>query len=260
MGVAVTMDPVIRELSRLDEIAREAGRIARSEREGVVRELKSDGSIVTNGDRAVERFLRSVLPVEWPGTNVWGEEFGHEPPGENGLWVLDPVDGTSNYSFGSPLWGVSIGLVSGAGHLCLGAIDLPDLRETYLTGLGHGAMVNGEPLPPIPPGPIEPWELVSYGEWILERYGSAALPGKMRYSGAFVIDGTFVARQRYRAMIGGTESLYDAAPAILMARELGAIVRYTDGAPLIEADLLGGGRIPGPWTILPSGADLHLDR
>jgi fructose-1,6-bisphosphatase/inositol monophosphatase family enzyme len=76
------------------------------------------------------------------------------------------------------------------------------------------------------------------------------LPGKLRLSGAFVVDGAFTAKQWFRCLIGVNERLYDVAASVLAARELGAIVTYMDGTAWHEQDLLNK-RIAEPWGILP---------
>lgn len=223
--------------------------MAQSERTRLVKGLKPDGSIVTNGDRAVETWLREKLPTLVPGTTVWGEEFGFDDAGPNGRWLVDPVDGTSNYAYGSPLWGVSIALEVG-GRLKLGAVNLPDLGELYLGEDGGGAFLNGEPLSPIVPGPIRPEELTSYNERVAGALTD--VPGKQRLSGAFVIDGTFTIRGRYRALVAMREKLYDVAACVVFARELGMDVRYVDGSPFQERELLVDRHIGRPWGILPA--------
>ena len=238
-------------LAELGRIAAEAGALAQSERGRLVRELKGDGSIVTNGDRAVETWLRKKLVELVPGSTVWGEEFGFEEAGPGGRWLVDPIDGTSNYAFGSPLWGVSIALEVG-GRLRLGAIHLADLGELYLAEDGEGAFCNGEAMASIEPGPIRPEELTSYNEHVAAIL--KGVPGKQRLSGAFVIDGTFACRGRYRALVAMRERLYDVAVCVLLARELGADVRYIDGSPFEERDLMQNERIGRPWGILPRGS------
>ena len=252
-------------LPRLSEIARKAGAIALEARNTPERSLKSDGSILTNGDRQVEEFLRKELVALVPGSTVWGEEFGFSEEGEGGLWLVDPVDGTSNYSFGSPLWGVSIGLLRGA-NLELGSVILPDLGEHYLSARGHGVTMNGEALPSIPTGQIKPFELVSFGDRVLRTYGcgeesaQSPLPGKMRHAGAFVIDGCFVATQRYRGLIGIRERLYDIAACVLFAQELGADVRYADGSPFDLTELKQNKKIDRAWIVFPAESGFLLDR
>ncbi|HZH98584.1 MAG TPA: inositol monophosphatase family protein [Fimbriimonadaceae bacterium] len=242
-------------LPELERIAREAGRIAQRARENFVRELKPDGSVVTNGDREVEVFLRRELTTLVPGSTVWGEEFGYEEEGPGGLWCVDPVDGTSNYSFGSPLWGVSIALIVGTRPV-LGAIGLPDLRELYLGADGAIVKRNGVPMPPVPPGPVEKHELVSYNDHIA-RMGQP-LPGKMRITGAFVVDAMFMLGQRFRGLIGYREKLYDMAATALFAQQLEADLRYADGTKMNIEDLKRDEKIAKPWIMFPRDADFYI--
>ena len=220
-------------------------------------ELKPDGSIVTTADREVEAFLRSELASAWPGTSFWGEELGRGEPSEAGHWLIDPIDGTSNFNFGSPLWGISVAFAVGD-KLELGAVWLPDLGESYLCEAGNGAFAGGVPMEPIPPGPVLKHQLVSCNELILRRYSPDQLPGKIRCAGAFVVDGTFTARQRYRGLIGFGEFLYDAAPCILIAQELGADIRWATGEPLPISELIAGRRMTPAWFIFPEGSGYLL--
>jgi myo-inositol-1(or 4)-monophosphatase len=236
-------------LPRLGEIANEAGQIAQKARSSPTRELKPDGSIVTNGDCLVETFLRKELKVLLPDSAVWGEEYGFSEEGTAGLWLVDPIDGTSNYSYGSPMWGVSIAFVRGS-EIELGAVALPDLKETYLAAKGLGVTANGTRLQQIPPGAIKNEELVSYSDRVLKI--CPVVPGKMRASGAFVIDGCFVASQRFRGLVGVREKLYDVAACVLFGLELGADIRYADGQPFNLKVLKKDVKIAKPWVIFPS--------
>jgi myo-inositol-1(or 4)-monophosphatase len=251
------VSPYANHLPALEEICNRAAEVALKAREELRRELKPDGSIVTNADRAVEEFLRRELTALIPGSTVWGEELGYEEEGSGGLWVVDPVDGTSNFAFGSPLWGISVGFLKGD-VIEFGAIHLPDLREVYLTSRGGGASCNGVKLKPIPPAPIRPEEPVSYNDGVVRKYGIAKLPFKQRCSGAVVIDAAFVAQQRFRAFIGMHESLYDFGPAMLMGWELGADVRYGDGTPIDIADLKRPGKTKKAWLLFPADTGFLL--
>lgn len=244
-------------LEPLSRCVEEAGRLAQRARETLSHELKADGSIVSVADREVEIFLRDALPKLVSGCGFWGEEFGFEPEGPEGLWAADPVDGTSNYVFGSPLWGISVALLR-RGEIELGCVVLPDLQETYVSARGGGVARNGLPLAPIPAGPIRRQELVSLNDTAAKALGSVRPPGRRRDIGAFVISGTFVLMQRFRGLIGIREKLYDCAPCILMARELGADVRFADGSELIVADHVRDKPIGKPWVIFPRDSGFLL--
>lgn len=245
-------------LAEFESLVREAGDLARRCREDLTKEFKPDGSVVTNGDRAVEEFLRPRLQALIPATGVWGEEFGQDVEGEGGLWLVDPIDGTTNYSLGSPLWGVSVGLIR-RGVLELGAVFLPDLGELVVSARGTGVSVNGQPMPPLSPGPIRPEDTFSIGDAAIRGFDPARWPGKLRCSGAFVIDGVFTATQRYRGLVGYRERLYDVAPCVLFGLELGAVVSYADGTAFACAELLHGRQIDKPWVVLPPESNFRFD-
>jgi fructose-1,6-bisphosphatase/inositol monophosphatase family enzyme len=250
------MGQVSQRAAALGQIARFAGSLAQTARKNLVSELKSDGSIVTNADREVETWLRKELPKFQGQTGFWGEEFGFEEPQSEGLWVVDPVDGTSNFRFGSPLWGVSIGLIKN-GEVRLGAVYLPDLDELYLGERGGGSFLNGERIPQIPSGPIQSYELVGYSDNILRLYPEMKIPGKMRLTGSFVVEGTFVPVQRFRGLVGYRERLYDIAACLVIAGEAGADIRYGDGAEFLIQDILKPCQINKPWIIFPKESGFH---
>ncbi|MCE9557801.1 MAG: inositol monophosphatase family protein [Armatimonadetes bacterium] len=241
----------------VEVLVKKAGEIALRVRGDHNRQLKADGSIVTLADREIETMLRRELVNLVPGTEVWGEEEGHSHPGENGLWLVDPVDGTSNYSFGSPLWGVSVGLYQ-AGKIVVGAVCLPDLRETLSAHLGGGATLNGVELAPIQPGAITRSELVSYNDDTLLSCPTENIPGKMRYNGAFVVEAAFVAKGVYRGMISHRANLYDIAASKLIVEELGAEVRYFDGTELDLETIIRETRIERPFTMFPKDSGCNL--
>lgn len=218
-------------LKETEALTRHASQIALQARTRLVPELKPDGSIVTNGDREVETFLREELLKLTPGAGFWGEEFGFSPPTDQGFWLLDPIDGTSNYRFGQPLWGVTVGFMHG-GRLRVGCLDMPDLDCFLSAAEGQGATRNGVVLPPIPPGPIRDEEL--FGHTDLRKL-LPKTPGKVRHLGAFVVEAAFVALQSMRAMTAGRVKLYDAAGGIVILRELNADLRHYDGVEFDEA-------------------------
>lgn len=233
---------------RLESALREAAEVAKSARDRLDAKIKNDGSLVTNVDVEVEVFLRKVLPTIVTETNVWGEELGSDVEGPAGVWLVDPIDGTSNFRFGSPLWGISVALMQ-SGVFTLAAILLPDLDEMYSAERGAGATMNGVELAPIPPGPIRPEQLISIAD--TAKSSVVTFPGKQRIAGAAVVDGAFVANQRYRGWIGGGERLYDVAAAMLICQELGADVRLANGEPFRNLDYLDNRPLMPPWLIFP---------
>jgi fructose-1,6-bisphosphatase/inositol monophosphatase family enzyme len=139
------MSPI--DLAAAAQAAEEAADLARAEIlprfRAVAVETKSDGSPVTEADRAAERAIRRRLRAAFPDFGVLGEEFGAEG-GDGPRWVVDPIDGTIAFSRGIPLFATLIALVDG-GEPVLGLIDCPALDERYVGWRGGGCRRNGAP-------------------------------------------------------------------------------------------------------------------
>lgn len=214
-------------------------------------ELKPDGSIVTRADTEIQEFFETELKPLVPGAAFWGEEGKFQTQTDNGLWVLDPVDGTSNFAFGQPIWGITLGFIH-QNVIRFGIIYLPDLNMTLIGVKGQGATLNGTNLPAIPPGDILGHQLVSHGESTAKLQHVS--PGKMRHIGAFCVEAAFVATQSVRALTTGNISLYDCAGGIAICRELGADVRMITGEPFDEAQVAKTGRSK-PFYIGPANSN-----
>ena len=106
--------------------------------------LKGPQDWVTEADGAVERFLSERIEAAFPEDGFQGEEGGVTRTGSL-RWVVDPIDGTSNYAHGASRWAVSIGLLDDRTPL-LGVLVAPRLGDTYTGYLGHGATLNGYPI------------------------------------------------------------------------------------------------------------------
>ena len=234
----------------LERAVKAAGVMAQKKREHLETELKPDGSIVTNADREVETFLREELAPLVPEATFWGEEFGFDEPSSNTVWLIDPVDGTTNFAFGQPLWGVTVALMRD-GRLEAGAVVLPDLDWSFRAGLGDGAFLNGEVLPQIEPGPIQPFQLVGQSDDKTDPF--EFLPGKRRHFGSFVVEGMFLARGYFRAMTSTKVKLYDAAGCLVVLREVGLEVRTLEGCLFDEAKWLRNERVE-PFVMVPRNA------
>lgn len=127
---------------RLADAAREV--IRPHFRAGLASERKSDTTPVTLADRAAEEAMRRILKAECPRDAVHGEEFGAEPGSSGRTWVLDPIDGTTSFLAGRPIFGTLIALVV-EGWPVLGLIDQPILGERWLGATGRPTTFNGQP-------------------------------------------------------------------------------------------------------------------
>lgn len=107
-------------------------------------ERKADRSFVTEADRAAEAAMRAILEAERPEDGIIGEEYGATGEGAARQWVLDPIDGTSSFIAGRPIFGTLIALMQD-GFPVLGVIDQPVARERWAGRTGAGATFNGAP-------------------------------------------------------------------------------------------------------------------
>src|SRR3954447_296901 len=108
-------------------------------------ETKPDRTPVTEADRAVETAIRERLELERPEDGILGEEHGTVDGGGRRRWIVDPIDGTRNYSRGIPVWATLIALEED-GVLRLGVVSAPALGRRWWAERGSGAYVNGEPI------------------------------------------------------------------------------------------------------------------
>ena len=111
-------------------------------------DTKADLTPVTDADRTVERALRERIAADRPGDGVLGEEEGDgggpraDAASSSVRWILDPIDGTRNFSRGIPVWATLIALERD-GELVCGVVAAPSLGRRWWAGRGEGAFVDG---------------------------------------------------------------------------------------------------------------------
>lgn len=114
-------------------------------RSGIAAERKDDASPVSLADRAAEEAMRRILAAEAPRDTVIGEELGASAGSSGRSWVLDPIDGTTSFLAGRPIFGTLIALVVD-GWPVLGLIDQPVLKERWIGATGLPTTLNGKPV------------------------------------------------------------------------------------------------------------------
>lgn len=107
-------------------------------------ECKDDRSFVTEADRAAEAAMRAILEAEAPADGIIGEEYGATRENSERQWILDPIDGTTSFIAGRPIFGTLIALVE-SGWPVIGVIDQPVLKERWVGRIGEGTRFNGRP-------------------------------------------------------------------------------------------------------------------
>ena len=136
---------MIQELALAVDVAREAGALLR-ENFGRVHEVEFKGRInlVTEMDRRSERLIVDRLRAAFPGDDILAEEGSGGSRGGSRVWVVDPLDGTTNYAHEYPVFSVSIALVTDD-RTAVGVVYNPLLDEVYAARRGGGATLNGAP-------------------------------------------------------------------------------------------------------------------
>ncbi len=104
---------------------------------------KPDGTPVTEADEAIERALREHIEAAYPNHDILGEEEGVTEKGSRSRWVIDPIDGTKNFSWGIPIWATLIALEV-SGEIVCGVASAPALDERFTASRGGGAYRNGD--------------------------------------------------------------------------------------------------------------------
>ena len=133
------------ELAVAVEVAREAGALL-LDKHGQVREIRFKGhsDLVTDADRASEELIAERIAGAFPDDGMLGEESGYseEAATSERLWIVDPLDGTTNYAHGFPIYAVSIALAVN-GVVEVGTVYVPSLDEMFSAERNRGAWLNG---------------------------------------------------------------------------------------------------------------------
>ncbi len=212
----------------------------------VTRERKPDGSIVTVADRSMQDRLQSELKQRWPKYRLLGEEMTAVEQAEliaapgDGFWILDPVDGTSNFSTGIPYFSVSLALMAG-GTSVLGLVYDPSRDECFSADVGTGARLNGQPLKSVGlPSSLErgiaavdfkrlPPELAT-------RFAIAPPYSSQRSFGSIALDWCWVAAGRFHVYLHGKQMIWDYAAGHLILKEMGGRSCTLEGEPVFNAN------------------------
>lgn len=130
----------------MTEIAREAGALLMKHfRAHVTIEYKGEADLVTIADRQSEALIRSRLREYWPTHDILGEEEGFKDTGSDYRWYVDPLDGTTNFAHGFPVFCVSMALEY-KGSRIAGVIYDPTRDELFAAEKGSGASLNDRPI------------------------------------------------------------------------------------------------------------------
>src|SRR5579885_3231061 len=220
------------------EIAKEAGQLLLAHR-GVGFELKGDYDLVTAADRASEQLTVKRLKQRFPEHGIVAEEGGRAAEHAELRWYVDPLDGTTNFAHGFPMWNVTLALAK-RGEVIAGVVYDPLNRELFAAERGAGARLNGAPIHVSKAGSLND-SLLSTGFPSRRRhqnvnihfyYQLAMLSHGVRRAGAAALDLAYVAAGRLDAFWEFALNPWDMAAGVLLIREAGGICTDMHGCPM----------------------------
>jgi myo-inositol-1(or 4)-monophosphatase len=188
--------------------------------------------MVSDADREAEEAIGALLRLERPDDGFLGEE-GADAGGSSGRrWVVDPLDGTTNYLYRFPAWCVSVALEDADGRGLVGVVHDPLGDETFSAARGAGARLNGEPIGVRSPAPLSRALVgTGFGYDSDIRRGQAELLLRVlpqvrdiRRAGAAALDLCHVAAGRLDAYYERGVQPWDVAAGALIVREAGGAV------------------------------------
>lgn len=225
-------------------VAREAGAILR-DRFGQPHDIRYKGPLdmVTEADKAAEELIAARLGAAFPNHDLLGEEGSRGAEGSPFRWVIDPLDGTTNFAHNLPTFAVSIALEE-EGHPIVGVIYDPMRDELFVAGRGEGATLNGTPIHPSSIDELIGSLLVtgfSYKKEQRERQGEVWCAMLMRaqairQTGSAALNLCYVASGRLEGYWERGISPWDVSAGALIVAEAGGLVTDMGGGDFRSAD------------------------
>ncbi|MFI9626397.1 inositol monophosphatase family protein [Streptomyces sp. NPDC052042] len=217
--------------------------------------------VVTAADAAVGNRLKKRIHERFPDDSIIDEESGTVLGSSPLTWVIDPIDGTSNFAVGSPLFGVMVGVLE-HGKPVAGGVALPALSDVYVAEAGQGAYHNGVRIQITPD--VDPAEqLIAYGMdihpseieldcRIVARLASRCRGIRMSNS---VFDCMMVASGTYGAFLHRRNRIWDCVAPHAIIAEAGGAFSDMNGRSLDYTNPTG--RISEVFSILACGSGAH---
>lgn len=243
MGTESCDHPLQPELRVAVEAARAAGRVLREMRGRALNAReKSDRTLVTDADAAAEAEILRRLREAFPDDAILSEEEGDTGPRSDRLWIVDPLDGTTNYSRELPFFATSIALWI-AGEPVVGVVYLPVLDELFAAVRGGGATLNGQAIAVSEEASVARAMLNCYfdrrnlledGLAIFDRVARHC-EGRVKVIGSTASLLCYVACGRLEGSIRNTTKIFDFAAGALVLEEAGGGLTDFNGNPLRES-------------------------
>jgi myo-inositol-1(or 4)-monophosphatase len=229
---------------QMSEIAREAGALLMEFfRRRVKIEYKGDADLVTEADRTSEKLILERIRKQWPTHEVIGEEGAHIETGGDYRWYVDPLDGTTNFAHGFPVFCVSLGLTF-QGQRKAAVVYDPTRDEVFAAERGKGSVLNGEKIE-VSKTPVLKQSLVATGFPSHKRHKNPNIyfyhqltlrSHGVRRAGSAALDLTSVAAGRLDGFWEFNLNAWDTAAGILIVEEAGGQVSGFRGEALGVTD------------------------
>ena len=206
--------------------------------QALIPERKKDNSLVTIADTEAESKIRSIIKKNFPDHSIIGEEYGENTNQSDYQWIIDPIDGTTNFYLEVPLFATSIALYKNQEPL-LAVINFPAQKKIITSEKDKGTFVNKQKIGVSNQGSLD-LSLITYNfsSETVERKKAAEifskLVGKTRTSrifGSCVTQGSLVAMGKVEALISSGASKWDYAAIVIAIIESGGKVTDFFGDP-----------------------------
>lgn len=194
---------------------------------------KADHSLVTEADIAADRLIKDAIQERYPDDQILSEELHPRyTPGDSSIhekkavWIVDPLDGTTNFSLGLHYWGVLIArIVSGLPQIAV--MNFPRLNELYTAERGQGAYLNEAHIQVMPPDPDRPWTFFSCCSRTHSLY-NISIPYKTRILGSAGYSLCAVAHGTALISFEATAKIWDISAGWLLVHEAGGVIETLD--------------------------------
>jgi len=210
------------------ELAKEASRIllASFNSQNLQIAFKDDNSIVTKVDKDTDYLIRTRISTAFPNDYLLSEELNPEYIPEKAqssfTWIIDPLDGTSNYSLGLHHWGILITRLKN-GYPELTVQYFPFINELYQAQKGKGAFLNGKPINVQKDLNTRPHTIFTCCSRTIRHY-KITIPYKMRILGSAAYSFCLISRGSAIVAFEATPKIWDIAGAWLLVKEAGGII------------------------------------
>ncbi len=193
---------------------------------------KSDGSLITSCDLWSDKTIVDGLSKIAPNEAVLSEEGSKLVPHTNAYWIVDPLDGTTNFAAGIPYWSISVArFVEGSPQSSF--LIIPRLKKKFVAIKGEGVWLNNKKIEvDINHQRSECVSLCSRSIKILQKNPNSKFPGKIRLLGVSSLNLTSVAMGQTFGAIESTPKIWDIAAAWLLLEELNCSIEWLDINPL----------------------------